>query len=367
MKGKLKFITGLKGLCALVVFCHHFTLTFYSGSYYGETVPKMTSTGFEYLFSYKPYGVILNGNFAVCIFITITGFLYAYKVFCGEYKNKDLFLVCLRRFLKLSIPCLIVGIIYNLIDFAINKHVQISFFEFIGHILLYQWFTVDGSILSVLWPMKYFFLGSIISLFISNFSSPKRWYSPIIYMYFALGVRHLDPYFSSIFLGVALADIFYYKRINLLKIRNNFLLYFSGIIFIFAGLLFGGYPSYVIPTDGIYFVILNYLKTNYINYHVFGSFCFLLGLVIIPKINILESKILCFYGDISLEIFLLHGVILAFTKGPVFSFINSCVNRYSFSCFLVFCIEIIIVTFLSIVYKKYISNRTNKLIDKITT
>ena len=67
---RIAWITGLKGLSCYGVFLHHLSLNLDMDTYYG-TVPE----GVTWLLSSTPLGVVINGNFFVFLFLTLSAYL----------------------------------------------------------------------------------------------------------------------------------------------------------------------------------------------------------------------------------------------------------------------------------------------------
>lgn len=195
MKKEIKWLNGLKGISALLIYFHHIVLNFYPAIYYGDGSISKTNTGIDIKLSKESYGILVRGNFFLCLLFTITAFIFAYKRFADLYNGNDNFKVCAKRYIQLLSITLTTGAFYYfLVDVCtllnINKFSlinELNFIEFIEHNLFYQWFISDTTILSTLWSMKYSFLCAVIALLFSSFSSRDRWYMPIVYIIIGCG------------------------------------------------------------------------------------------------------------------------------------------------------------------------------------
>lgn len=74
---RITWIDGLKGIACLLIFTHHFSLEYFNGAYFGETMESRLPFRLDIRLSYEPYGILTNGNFWVCVFVTLAAFLTA--------------------------------------------------------------------------------------------------------------------------------------------------------------------------------------------------------------------------------------------------------------------------------------------------
>lgn len=69
-------LTGLKGICAIIVVLLHFVTGFFPTMYNGDI--SLQHLGIEAIISNSPLFVLINGQFVVYIFWAISGFLISY-------------------------------------------------------------------------------------------------------------------------------------------------------------------------------------------------------------------------------------------------------------------------------------------------
>ena len=369
--GRIDWISGLKGLLSVFVFFHHYTLFFYNSILYGTETGAKTASGIDVLLATEPYGVILNGNFFVCIFITITSFIFAYKRFGNLYNQNDGLIIFTKRILLLFLNCFFCVFIYHSISiifsFVLSNGYDIerdlNIYSTITNLIFYQWFSRNSSALGFLWPMTYLLFAPIVAYYISSFSNEKRKYIFILYIILGIGVKLVDDYYSAFFFGIAIADIYYFNRLNLKERKTLSII--VGVVSIIIGLFLGGYPSYAQPTNPIYVLLNNSnLKFSYMYLHCIGAGLLLFGLSFFNN-RMLSSKIPLILNNISLEIYLLHSMVIHNFSMPLFNLINKSINNYSLSYILVLAQTFILLIFLSFGYKKMITNKINNFVNYI--
>ena len=75
-KSKLKHIEGIRGLAAIIVVLHHYTLAFYPALNFGDSHQTHMGDGsFELCMARTPFNLFYNGGFAVCIFFILNNTL----------------------------------------------------------------------------------------------------------------------------------------------------------------------------------------------------------------------------------------------------------------------------------------------------
>lgn len=368
---KILWINGLKGLACLAVFFHHFVLSFYPASYYGPEYESKTVTGIDTLMSYSPFGVVLNGNFAVCLFIMISAFLYAGKIMRSDiYGGRvNLLEISVKRYLRLMLSiapvCIInyvlIAVLYPMgLSYGLYNTLSVS--ELIQHILFYQWITYDSLMIGPLWCMYIIFLGTFIAIFLSMLSGKEKWYMPFVYVLIAGGLYFVNSYYPAVVLGVVLADLFYYERIPqwlsyFKSFKADFIFkewfrYTIGALIILVGILLGGYPSYVQPETGIY-KVMSHILANSAVLHCIGAAVLIAGIMILPKVRFLSSKILSFVGSISFGIYLWHSVVINLLSYNLTNLFSLKTGNYNLGTLITFAITFALIIGLAIVYRYY--------------
>lgn len=383
---RILWINGLKGVACLLVFCHHFFMTFYPGIYYGNEVASKTVSGIDLLMGYKPYGVFLNGNFAVCLFIMVSAFLYAVKTMRADIseKKEDLLSLCVQRYVRLMLSVALIGILYYILLKVltvaglnyIGMQSELSVPQLFAHILIFQWITYDSSVLGPLWCMYVIFLGTFISIFLSKLDAKKRWYMPFIYAILTPASMYVNQYYPAVVFGVLLADLLCYERVAQWseyltehRWKTGFLFtqgfrYVAGAVIIICGLFLGGYPSYAAP-DNIIYGLLSHMPGGFITIHIVGAAVLMAGLMILPKTVILSSKLINYFGNISFGVYLIHGVIINLLSYFMTDKFAALTGNYSLGVLTCFIVTTVLVIVLSHIYNKYYEKAVTKISKSI--
>lgn len=104
MAEKITYLDGLRGIAAVNVMIMHFFIVFLPAMIYSDRMPSHLGN-FEQVFSNTPLGLIGAGNFSVCIFFILSGYVLTQKYF--KTKNKSIIISgAVRRYIRLFIPVL---------------------------------------------------------------------------------------------------------------------------------------------------------------------------------------------------------------------------------------------------------------------
>ena len=85
---KIKYLNGLRGVAAFQVVIHHFILAFYPALFSGPDIQTHMAGGIEVSASGSVFNLLWDGNFAVCIFFILSGFVLSHKFFIKKEKVK---------------------------------------------------------------------------------------------------------------------------------------------------------------------------------------------------------------------------------------------------------------------------------------
>lgn len=377
MNTKTKWITGLKGVSALVIFIHHFALFFYPAFIDGAIGNVKTSNNFELKIAKSPFNIFGFGAASgVCMFFIISGFLIAYNYY-SKNKTYDISYI-IKRYLKLAIPILLSAI---LIFFIVKSKVfrtdnLIEMYSKIGLRNNYQ--SYNENIFTVIW-------GSLVTLFrTSSFPiNPPMWTmkNELIYsvgsilliniigknkkrylMYILIALITLNSYFLCFILGIALCDLW----INNKKVLDYLNRWDIKLIILLVGLFLLS-STYLNQNMTLYSVINNLFENiDYIVvFHSIGATLIILYFLLsINAKKLFSTKILTYFGNQSLGIYLFHWVVL--NTISMFVVLKLCNHmKYYQATIVSFVITFIIVTIISNYLGKYINKLTNIIINKL--
>ena len=328
--GRIPWLTGLKGFCCLHIFTHHFFLGFYPATYYGAEAASKTVSGIDVRMASEPFGVILNGSYSLCTFLMISAFLFACKVMRDEESGKrtDFFTLIRRRYLRLMVPfgavvCLYYVVIRTLDRLHLNvtgKTLSLPFREAVKHVVLYQWFFYDVEIDGIFWTMSLFLVGACLAAFFALFDRKERWYMPFVYLGISYPIVLRDHYYAGVLMGVILADLLCFGRLQDLSARFPALgqpavRYAAGILSLLVSVFLGGYPCHA-PVDGTAYALLPEIgilgAVRYDYFHCLASFLLMGALFLLPWSFGLSGKVMTWLGERSFAFYLVHMLILEY-------------------------------------------------------
>lgn len=373
---KTRFLNGIKGIACILVFFHHFLLSFYPAVHFGINSISHMPYCLDVKLSQHPISVFFNGNFMVCIFLLISSFIFTNKFLTND--NVDAVAkTIIKRYLKIVLPVFIISIvILGLNWFDLFKNNEVSLITGSSWLnLFYQTklsiidllicsvskvpFFGNDTFCTVFWMLKYIVVGSFLSILLGLICNVLKQKSLCFMIFISIIVAFGNTYYFPIVLGSLLSVI-----IKNMK-QNQMLL---GISFLVVGLFLGGYPSGVVPTNIYkYFNILSYFNIKEIEFcHSVGAFLLLLGIWQLNSIKkILNNKFFGFLGSISFSVYLTHILILFCFSTRVFRKLYIFTSFYTISTFITFIITLIVVIVISILFNLLISRKINILIDKI--
>lgn len=127
---KIKYLNGIRGLAALFVVANHFVVAFYPALYNSDINQIHTASAVELLIAKSPLNLFYNGNFAVCIFFILSGYVLSNKYF-STMDNEVLVASAVKRYFRLLVPVfvtvLLVFFLMKISFFFNNKAGALSF------------------------------------------------------------------------------------------------------------------------------------------------------------------------------------------------------------------------------------------------
>jgi len=323
MTEKISYLDGLRGIAAINVMIMHFFVILAPAMVYGNKLPSHFGN-LEQIFSSTPLGLIGAGNFSVCIFFVLSGYVLTQKYFKTRDKNR-IISSAVRRYIRLVIPVLAAIMLSFLLSSTGLFHYYIetimisansnyrNYWTFTPNIIdavkqaMWESFFVGGDIYynPVLWTMKMEFYGSMLVFAIALLfgSLRNRWT-----FYLAAAVLFFNSYYLAFIIGMVFADTFDNKT-PAFKTSNKIILF----IILISGLFLGSYPISTVTNDSLYGFLNNGLfQTPKMTYHIIGA-----GMIMYVLLNSrwlqnsFSSPLPVFLGKISYSLYLIHFLVIS--------------------------------------------------------
>lgn len=341
---RIIWIDALKAFGAFVVFAAHF-----NGRFQLLDLPRWMK-------------ILNNGEFAVAIFLMLSGFSIAMSM---ERQDSDpkVKKTILKRYFRLAIPIAfmetIAYIIYlmggfynqevaNVMGIAVNNndYVSISFFTYIKSLL---WGAVSyKAVIGPLWMMKYIFLGSLLVILLSIGTKGLVPYKKILVVLLSMIVAlHISIYYLYVLSGMILMIVHHnYSKKS-----------FSGIGILSSILILSGWGI------GCYFFRDGDVVSQKNALAILAGAMFLLLGIIFSKNGqrILSARLFEFCGTISFEIYLIHHILLCSLSSYLWLVLPSCDNHIY--VWLNFILTTIVLFAFSFLVHKYIFSKSCKALE----
>lgn len=346
---RLLFLDGLKGLASVWVILFHFYVV----------VRPLLPENWIPVVSWPVVNVFFNGNYAVCLFLMISGFLASLSVDRKKAAGfPALQRMILKRYFRLAIPIgvivLAVAAAYYSGLFSIHEYSLAFDNEMVRryfHGLNYRHFIKQAvysplgyeQVLIPCWMLKYIFLGSflviLLKIALSEVQASRRF---VIYAVALVLLFEISLYYCCVLLGLILSDLW-----------SNFRDYLDNKRFISVALLAVAVtvpslaPS-VIESDTLWNMI--------------GSFCMLAAVLmsVLTK-KFLSSKGMKFLGDISLGTYLIHWPVVCSLSCALL--LAGHTSPLAVVCNLAGTLAVTLV--LAFLYARYVEPMSGKIVDRL--
>jgi len=328
---KIRYLDGLRGLAAFEVVFHHFILAFYPALFSIGDIPLHLPAGEEAFASGSMLNLLYNGNFAVCIFFVLSGYVLSHKFFLDK-EHEIITASAVKRYLRLVIPVTFsVFCAYLLMKFSLFYNQQAAdisgsgwlggfwtfkptFVSMLSQSFIGTFFTNVFDYNATLWTIAVEFIGSFLVFgFLALVGKVKNRYLA----YAFLGIIFFQTYYLAFILGMLLSDLMAHKNTIIAQFDRSTLIR-TGLLLL--GLFLGSYPSGRDAAGTMYSFMTNPLVTDpEVVYHVWGAFLVILVLLDSRRMQkFFAGKYLLFLGEISFAMYLLHFIILGSFSSFVF-------------------------------------------------
>lgn len=366
---RIDWLDGTKGILCLLIFVHHFLLIFFPAIHFGESVPSYLH-GVDTYLSQSPLSVLFNGNYMVALFCVISAVVISRNIMCMQDKSKLANTVA-KRYFRLMLPLIGIGFVtYLFSQFGLFSNVEvgalvkspwavafykepISFSNFISSAFIRTWFYGDSTLATSFWMLSKLFIGTFVCILISaiTWKYPKTAFIFYVFLIVVYSNR------SNLTLAFVLGTLIAWGSVYLPKLFNRYV----GIFALVIGVLLGGYPSGVEPTN--FYKYINFL--SFIDWHIIGAALTIYGLFscqILQKL--LSTRVFRWLGRISYSVYLIHIFILFSFSTAIYKLLINYMGYY-FSVGISFVASLVMIVGLSFLYQRYVEKLCNKLQGKI--
>lgn len=352
-----KWIDNIKFIAAVGVFLCHYTESF---AVPGAGIPRWLQCANEF-----PLGMVINGEFWVCVFAILSGYLINKK----NIKNAtDLIKICINRYFRFVIPFFFanffVYLLYSFAGFSAQKCGMIINNEWllnqytnpIGFIsVVKNSFMLGSELNNNFWIIKHMLFGSLL-IYISNYICYK-FHNQKIKIIVAIGLL-LFPctfFIGATYTGSLLAEIS--KKLKFVQQKGKITITFFVVM---LGLM-----------SGIQNVIAELLKIRWLHINQYWEIFYAMGmLVCISLENQLLKKIenwhIDKFSNQSMTIYLLHWPIICSFSTWCFVEIMGKFNNFSVCYWSTLGATIIVLGITVYCYDKVFGRVSNTFLRKVT-
>jgi peptidoglycan/LPS O-acetylase OafA/YrhL len=328
---KIQYLDGLRGLAAFIVVLNHFVLAFYPALFSGTDLHTHLAQGREFFLSGTMFNLLYNGDFAVCIFFVLSGFVLSHKFFLQK-RHEILVESAVKRYVRLAIPVAFSVILaYVLMKFSLFYNQQAAtisgsnwlegfwkfvpnFLDALNQIFFGAFFSKVFEYNATLWTIAFEFAGSFLIFgFLALFGKMKN--RSIAYA--IAMILFFQTYYLAFILGMMLSDILAHKN-TIIAQFDKYKIFRT--LLLLAGLLLGSYPSGREVDGTMYaYVYSSWFENTAVLFHVMGAFFVILVLLESKRMQkIFSLRYLLFLGEISFSMYLLHFIVLGSLSSFIF-------------------------------------------------
>jgi peptidoglycan/LPS O-acetylase OafA/YrhL len=320
---KIYYLEGIRGLAALLVFFHHFSLAFYS-AYFSHNIDASHLDGLEVRFGQSLFSVFTNGNFCVYVFFVLSGYVLSRKYFIS-HNFSTLVSGAQRRFIRLYVPIaatilisfflLQAGLFYNVPASSVTHSEwwlgsMWTFPDPVGKLLstlLYgTMFMGDSSFDTTLSSMSIEFYGSLLVfafLALTHLTRNRFTMLVLLFLYCAF-TQHLNT--TPFIFGISL-NYLEQRRASLGKP----LITIMATVLVVLALILGSFPTNGLIEGTLYEHTSPGLLVYGGWYHIIGAFFLVAAFVLSASLQqVISVRVFRFLGYISFSLYLLHPLII---------------------------------------------------------
>ena len=322
MNKRIKSLEGCRGLGAIMVMMTHFFAIFYPAVIWGKEHSHLRQ-GLDYLIGQMV--PIPSGYSGLAFFFIMTGF--------GTYTAITSGKLDIRKYLLLRYFKLLVLVLLGAIPVAILLHTNLVFvFDIMDSVnspwldnwpaenlslwesLLHNPLEAFMAYNGVLWTMKYFFWGTLLSFILTSlFNESLRENFCITFIASLIFLNIVEYIYISFVFGVFLGYCYKYRR-------NSFRLSLPAkIAMALAAIYLCSYPDGIVGIEGIY--LQHGFSLPYIPYNTLGDVLFIV-LLFQPESLLkraMETRPMQWLGRCSMGIYIIHYSLLVSLASWIFA------------------------------------------------
>ncbi|MEC0094399.1 acyltransferase family protein [Paenibacillus macquariensis] len=380
---KLFYLDGIRGLAAFAVVISHYIQVFYPAALNGR--PQQAHFEWDIWYGHSPINLFYNGQFAVCLFFVLSGYVLSVKMFEKELDSetfqKLLHSSAIRRYIRLAVP-VAVSVLLVYLAIITNAFYLQELWGTTWTDMKKNYYALDTNVYTVikaaifdpffrfkahpynpvLWTMSYELLGSFLIFgFLALFGRvKKRW---IVYV--VLSIAFIQTYFVAFLWGMLLADLLKHKWVQS-KI--------TAVLVLLMGIYLGSAPY--TPLMGTMYEPIEVLTKNineWVQFNIdprllartLGSAMILFALLRLKVLqHVFGWKPFAYLGQISFSLFLIYFTFLNTFSAFLFSKVIHHLS-YNLAYAITFMVSMVPLFILSHYYMKYIDQGALKLARKV--
>lgn len=367
-----KWIDSLKGIACVIVFVSHFWLTF-----------GYTCIGLNEIVTIRPFNILVNGNYAVCLFLIISAYVISKPIYLAkDFKRVQKTL--LKRYPRLMLPVffssLFAYVLYSTMGYFNQQAGEVlknewlmgkynsplTIKELILTSFIKVWCNGDASFNAPFWMLQILFFGTFLTVIITMMTAVQKKYGILILTMLICVYIYISEVYLCFILGTLLAylgsrnDIWKHQKKNNCHLGIN-------IILMVCAICLPGYAkeiinivSYIIPNDS--FVC----DTKF--YNIVGSFLLIFSLMGMEGVKhcLESSKILDKVKEVSFSIYLVHWPIICSFSCFLYLSLQGTNYKKSVICTVVFLCTTVIVALVSKIFYTVVERKIcDRVVEKI--
>ena len=360
---QLEYINGLKGIGAGIVYLCHFVFAFYYGMYSLEAADCHLPGDLDILIGQSPLNTLFSGNFAVRLFLVMSGYVLCLGYFKTRDKKRLVTSAC-KRYIRLLPPILVSNVLICLLmllgafrNVAVSEltgspwlagfnRCEPNFLDAVLEAVFGCFFVGANQFNGVLWTIPFLFLGALLVYGVAWLIGDKKWRYVV---YAVIGAAVLLTDYAGIFFGFVLCDVMHTQDALVAWVKKQKWLLW--IVFT-LGFYLSSYPSAGTHLDGTIYGIIPIVMV--VPFHLVGSLLLVAAVVCLePLQKIFGWKPFVKLGNISYSLYLVHFPVIA-TLGCVLFEVLYGKMSYHLAVLLVFVVTTAAVLGISVLFRKYI-------------